>query len=136
MLNNGSAAMASISGKKILVVEDDTDIVDLFLIILGENENHIDVAANGHEALEKLKLARDYDLIISDYHMPQMDGGSLHAAIRSIDPALAARMFFISGERVDLVNPNVRKHDTPRFLAKPFGIKELRQRIEEFLEQI
>src|SRR5690348_1925704 len=92
--------MLTITGKQILIVEDDEDIVELFLIVMQEG-NQVDIASNGEEALLKIRANKDYDLIISDFHMPVMDGARLHNEIKSFNPQLAQRMFFVSGEQAD-----------------------------------
>jgi two-component system nitrogen regulation response regulator NtrX len=58
---------------KILVVEDEPLLRDSYKIVLSTQPYHIDVAANGKEALEKTK-AMTYDLILLDLMMPIIDG--------------------------------------------------------------
>jgi CheY-like chemotaxis protein len=126
--------MLSVTGKQILIVEDDEDIVDLFLIVMQEG-NQVDVANNGAEALTKIRANKDYDLIISDFHMPLMDGARLHNEIKLFNPKLAQRMFFVTGEQADSEMHQLIGVDKFRFLCKPFGIKDLRQKIENFFNE-
>jgi CheY-like chemotaxis protein len=122
--------MSEVKGKRILIVEDDEDIVELLMIVVGEENNRIDIAANGSDALAKIKCESNYDLIISDFHMPLMNGIQLHQQIRAINAQQAERMFFISGEQLHF-DLGVRV----RFLLKPFGIKDLRQQIVKFFNE-
>ena len=58
---------------KILIVEDDTELCQLFSHVLEKNGYHTRMVSNGQEALDA--LAEEYvDLIISDIMMPVMDG--------------------------------------------------------------
>src|ERR1051326_9164305 len=76
--------MTALHGKRILIVEDDEDIVELLVTVLDEESNNIEVALNGSEALAKIHTDSNYDLIISDFRMPQMDGLSLLNEIKTI----------------------------------------------------
>lgn len=60
-------------GKRVLVVEDDADVRTIICLILSEAGYNIYEACNGIEALGELKKRR-YDAVLTDYHMPKMDG--------------------------------------------------------------
>jgi CheY-like chemotaxis protein len=73
-VSSAVAHAASVSGKPILVVEDDLDIRDALCTLL-EMEGYRTVAAdNGASALGLLQDHLDPCLILLDYHMPVMDG--------------------------------------------------------------
>lgn len=127
--------MQTIAGFRILIVEDDLDLVDLLKLLLGK-DNHIDIAFDGPEALAKVRLGIHYDLIVSDFNMPQMTGIELYNQIHLLNPMLAERIFFISGEKVDPDFMNLIKNNSSRLLAKPFGLKELRQALKHFCATI
>ncbi len=59
--------------KKILLVEDDTFLVDLYVTKLEESGFKVDAARDGQEALELIEK-EDFDLIVLDLLMPNMDG--------------------------------------------------------------
>ena len=66
---------------KILIVEDDTELCQLFSHVLEKNGYHTRMVSNGQEALDA--LAEEYvDLIISDIMMPVMDGYELVSSLR------------------------------------------------------
>lgn len=126
--------MGSVSGKRILVVEDDADIVELFTLVLGVT-NEVEVASNGQEALAKINADGNYDLIISDFNMPRMGGAALHNEIKAIDPTLAGRMMFVSGQPADAEVQQLLGTDKPRFICKPFSVKELRTKVEAYFQE-
>jgi CheY-like chemotaxis protein len=77
-------------GKTILLVEDDPDVSDAIASCLEDHGYEIMVAANGREALERLRQVEGLPrLILLDLMMPVMDGWQFRAAQRA-DPALAA----------------------------------------------
>ena len=76
--------------RTILVVEDDSDISEAVSAILGDYGYSVVVAANGREALDRLReSATPPRLILLDLMMPVMDGWQFRAA-QAADPALAA----------------------------------------------
>lgn len=60
-------------GKKILVIDDEELVTKTLLRLLSREGYSATITRNGKEALEKAKEA-DFDLIISDVRMPEMDG--------------------------------------------------------------
>ena len=75
-----------------------------------------------------------FNVIITDIKMPDMDGRGLYKRLREIDPSLAERTVFITG---DTVSPDTRTflEDVPNpCLAKPFRVREVRDTIGRILE--
>ncbi len=70
---------------RILIVDDEPTIRETLSLILKEENYHCDTAANGLEALEKIK-SDGFDLIITDLKMPQMGGLELMQETRKIVP--------------------------------------------------
>lgn len=73
----------------IMVVEDDADVLDVIALTLEDHGYSVLVAANGRQALDKLRAAEHRPaLILLDLMMPVMDGRQFREAQRR-DPALA-----------------------------------------------
>lgn len=68
---------------RLLIVEDDSDIRQLLKHFLKEFVDEIVEADNGAEALQQVKTS-DFDTILSDIEMPQMNGLKLLAYVRSL----------------------------------------------------
>ena len=76
-------------GFDVLVVEDDDDVREALLLLLGDDGVHAVGATDGRDALEKIRGGLHPSLILLDLMMPVMDGERfLHA--RKADPELAA----------------------------------------------
>jgi CheY-like chemotaxis protein len=72
--------------KKVMVVDDDLYIRELYVEILKGEGYTVDSAINGEDALSKLKLG-GYDLILLDIMMPKTDGlGVMDALIKTPPP--------------------------------------------------
>lgn len=123
-------------GKKVMLVDDEPDIIDLLTHFLKQMGFIVDVAEDGNSALEKIGK-NHYDLIISDLKMPYgFTGDKLHKFIKYKDPDLAQRMIFMTG---DMIN-----HETQKFLAstgnpyleKPFLPESLMKIINNMLSTV
>lgn len=67
---------------KILLVDDDRFLLDMYLLKFKKSGLEIDTASNGTTALEKIKSGIEYDIILMDIIMPGMDGLELLKKIR------------------------------------------------------
>jgi CheY-like chemotaxis protein len=83
-------------------------------------------------ALEMLQT-RQFDLVISDFRMPGMNGAEFHQTLANMNPELARRVIFLTG---DVVNEQTQKYlastGNPR-LDKPFQLARLEAVIAEVL---
>ena len=70
------------AGKKVLVVDDDPDILDAITIILESRGYEVAVAHDGVECLDKLRVEKP-DLMMLDLLMPKMDGFAVYKELRS-----------------------------------------------------
>lgn len=78
---------ASFAGRHVLVADDDDLSRELMRELLGQHGITITEAADGQEALEKVKSSapHGFDAVLVDMHMPQMDGIAVTQAIRSLE---------------------------------------------------
>jgi two-component system NtrC family sensor kinase len=128
-----TAVERSIPGKRILVVEDEISLADMMCEALAAEGHHVDAAANGFTAKEMLLSAR-YDLIISDIKMPNMGGRELYDAVFQMDPALARRIIFSTGDSVSAeTHAFFQKVGNP-YLTKPFNLNDLFRLIQRTLQ--
>jgi len=77
---------------KVLLVDDDLDLLDVIGSRIGTWGTEVVLAVNGLEALDKLKLEKP-DIVILDYMMPQMSGVAVLKEIRKIDKKIPVVMF-------------------------------------------
>ena len=120
----------NLSGIKILVVDDDRNLLDLLDETLTTIGFDAQGAAEGFAALEKLKQ-KQFNLVITDIRMPGMDGFELLREIRKSYPGLP--VLFITG--VELPDA-IEKAAPDGFLIKPFRISHIERLIEDCLSPI
>lgn len=101
----------------ILLVEDDILFADMLASNLEDMGHAVTRAGDGLAALTRLKAER-FDLVITDFQMPFVNGGSLIDSIRSMDAGQATPVILMSGA---LPSDIVVDHlPIQGFLAKPF----------------
>ena len=106
----------------ILVVDDEIGIRELICDALSVAEIKTQSAADGLEALDKIRKVR-FDLVILDINLPKLDGLSLIEKIRKEDFQVPVLMLSARGERSDVTAG--LKSGADDYLTKPFGIEEI-----------
>ena len=76
--------MSTKNNKRIMIIDDDKDITDLFAIYLESNGYNVDAYTNPVEAFNNFRK-NSHDLIILDLKMSNMDGMTLYHKIKEID---------------------------------------------------
>jgi signal transduction histidine kinase/DNA-binding response OmpR family regulator len=121
------------AGARVLVVEDEPLVGDMVADLLSLEGHEVDRATNGREALEML-ARRAYALIVSDVRMPDLSGTAFYRELCRLDPALARRVVFVTG---DALSPETRRFfDETRlaYLEKPFAVADFQSAIRRALE--
>ncbi len=134
MKDNGIPSDTLDNGKsKILVVDDDPEIVELFVDVL-ERDGRFEVktAATGYDA-GMLTQEFNPDLIILDYMLPDINGNVVCQTIRSKPEFAQTKIIIVSGVvNQDEIN-DLLKSGADEFVKKPFNIEKLIARIGELL---
>ena len=113
----------------ILVVDDDDDIRQVLAMVLDEAGFRVVTAANGREALERLRGDPRPDVILLDLMMPEMDGYQFRAE-QQRDPALHAIPTLIV--TAGTVTPRVEELGAEAILRKPVSLRRLVDTIRRF----
>lgn len=120
------------SAAKILVVDDDRQIIRMLRASLQGSGYHVVTAGNGVEALERFE-AETPDLIITDLAMPEMNGIELTQAVRSI---AATPVIVLSVRDGDAMKVRALDQGADDYLTKPFSIQELLARVRAHLRRL
>ena len=109
---------------RVLVVDDEVNIVRLIQVNLERQGYQVETANNGAQALAKIRESRP-DLLVSDVMMPEMDGFELLSTIRR-DPVLndlPVIMLTAKAQDANVMEGYTRGADM--YLTKPFNPAEL-----------
>lgn len=114
-------------GKRILLVEDDPSARESLLLLLRIDRHAVVEATNGREALD-LFTQGQFDLVIVDYLMPEMQGNELARQIKRMVPSQPILMVTAYFEKmVDSEKP------VDAILSKPFAVEDLRRTIAQLV---
>jgi two-component system NtrC family sensor kinase len=116
------------TGKKILVIDDEEWILDLASELLRGEGHTVETASNGQRALE-LIAKQKFDVIVSDWKMPGLNGIRLYEHIKATMPDAAKRMFFMTGDVVSDTFQAFLQQNELTCLSKPFAISEFRSAV-------
>jgi len=110
---------------KILIIDDETEILTLFKDVLESIGHKVEIAIDGEMGLEKFKEA-NFDLVVMDYRMYGRDGLLASEEIMNIDRNV--KILFTSAD--SSIKKRAIDMGAVGFLLKPFGIDVLIKEIE------
>ncbi|MEN7550533.1 response regulator transcription factor [Rapidithrix thailandica] len=113
--------------KKVLIIEDDREIVELLQIHLHDLSYEVIKAYDGEEGLEKA-LTEKADLVILDLMLPKMDGIEVCRRIRANQLKTPIMMLTARSEEIDRVLGLEMGADD--YITKPFSIREFIARVK------
>jgi DNA-binding NtrC family response regulator len=117
---------------RILLVDDEHEIVDYLSKRLKKKGHQVEGAISGADALKILK-DRIFDVAVLDLKMPQMDGIELLKRIKEEQPYLQAIMLTGHGSMDNALESG--RNDALRFLVKPMDFDGLLEAIDEAYAQ-
>lgn len=117
---------------RILVIEDDLDTATYLIKGLKEHGHSVDRADNGKRGL-LMALDNDYDVMVVDRMLPELDGLSIIQTLRNTQNTTPALILSALGEIDDRVHGLRSGGDD--YLAKPFAFSELLARLEVLIRR-
>ncbi len=123
------------SRKRILVVEDEVQIRQLFEDLLKEQGHQVKTVSNGRIALELLDKEK-FDLIISDVKMPEISGPDFYAALKRKGSAIEQRVVFVTGDLMNRETLQFIESTGRLWLGKPFDLEAINRTIADCLSKL
>jgi len=111
-------------GKKVLIIDDQPDILEVLTEII-EILGHEVVAISSGYNLDKKFQTNDFDLVVTDYQMPDMTGIDIARKIKIKYPG--TKVYIISGYHQILPEDKMSEYGVSGLLDKPFEIEELKR---------
>jgi DNA-binding NtrC family response regulator len=115
---------------KLLIVDDDSDIVQVLKMGLVRNGFSVEAFTNPQDALQSFKSnAESYCLVLSDIRMPSLSGIQLSRKLKEVNPNVKVVLmtaFEIRDDEFSKVFPSTQ---VDGFVQKPIGIKDLTDKI-------
>ena len=120
---------------KILVVDDDPDIVEILRYNLSLAGYDVKAASNGKEAIKKAKIFIP-EIILLDVMMPEMDGIEACRLIREIPSLNNTRIIFLSARNEDYTQISAFDAGADDYISKPVKPKILLKKISSIFKRI
>ena len=120
--------------RKVLIVDDDSEIVELMVdILVRDGRFDVKTAVTGYEAGVYTQQFNP-DLIILDYMLPDVNGNVVCRTIRNNPAFVNTKIIIISGVVNQSEIDELLKSGAVDFIRKPFNINEMVERISGILE--
>jgi len=120
------------TGRKVLVVDDEIHIVHVVTIKLRNNGYEVISAENGADALD-LAQREQPDLIISDFQMPVMTGVEVVEKLRQVEQTRDIPVILLTARSFDISPEQQQQLRIVQCLSKPFSPRELLGCVEDAL---
>jgi DNA-binding response OmpR family regulator len=120
--------------KKILVVDDEDDILHFLELVLGDKGYSVSTATNGHDALATAQVERP-DLILLDIMMPKMDGWEVLKLLRVDEQTSSVPVAMLSARTEAQDRVQGLQEGAIDYICKPFSLQELLGKIEAIFAQ-
>jgi CheY-like chemotaxis protein len=117
---------------RVLIIDDDRELVALSaksLVLLGAADQ-VATASSAQQAFRKM-LAEPFDLVISDMHMPGMDGLTLLRQVRTYYPDM--RLMLMTGDFGKEIERRAREAGVHHCIAKPYVPRQLAETVSALL---
>ena len=119
--------------RRILVVDDDREIVDLFMDVLNRDERfEVKCASTGYDAGMLTEQLRPH-LILLDYMLPDINGNLVCQRIKSNPELEDTKIIIVSGVVNQDEIDNLSEMGADAFVKKPFNIEQLIEKMTEML---
>jgi two-component system, cell cycle sensor histidine kinase and response regulator CckA len=122
-------------GSRVLVVEDEATVAQLIADVLKDEGLEVEVLLDGREALRRAG-AQDYDLVICDMKMPDLDGEQFYRRLAKAENPLSRRVLFVTGDVLAAHTRQFLQRNAVAHLAKPFRVEELIEKVREVWMEI
>jgi two-component system NtrC family sensor kinase len=120
------AVAKPLAGRRVLVAEDEPLVLDLFSRLLEQDGATVTRARDGEEAWSRI-LETDFDLIVADLRMPNLDGRALYERVVEEKPSMMRRFVFATGDLVRQESLKFLEGLPNRILAKPLDVDNVRR---------
>lgn len=117
--------------RRILLVDDEPHVIRVIKLALDRKGYEVDVARNGEQALGKLR-EQAYDVLITDYQMPRMDGQALCQALHDEIAGPKPLTLIITAKTDSELRDWAEQSGDTEYLEKPLSLRRLTARLEDY----
>lgn len=119
---------------KILVIDDEPDVLDLISLKFGEAGYHVLTANSGAEGVEIARFERP-DVIILDLMMPEMSGLDVCRALKRNPSTAHIAIIMLTAKKSEIDRVVGLELGADDYVPKPFDLRELKLRVQAALRR-
>ena len=120
--------------KKILIIEDQQNIIELIRFNLEQQGYEVDYALDGEAGIEKIRQQK-YDLLILDLMLPKIDGLTLCSLLRKEPDYKKLPIIMLTAKSTELDKVVGLEMGADDYMTKPFSVRELLARVKALLRR-
>jgi DNA-binding response OmpR family regulator len=121
--------------KKILIVDDEPNILLSLDFLMKKNGYEVFIARDGEEALSIIRREKP-EIIILDIMMPKVDGYEVCQAVKNSDELSFAKVIFLSAKTKEADVQKGYEMGADLYLTKPFSTRLLVEKVKELSEKV
>ena len=118
---------------RVLIADDDLEICSLIKTILGRGPYDLPVCHDGETALARVENDTHYDLLISDFLLPGINGLDLISRVRENPATADLPIVMITGQEPEVMDALSKAAGATAFLSKPFALGDFRATVSRLL---
>ena len=119
-------------GKKILVVDDEADILKVVSFRLAKKGYEVLEATDGPEALDVIRNKKP-DLVLLDLALPTMSGYEVCKKVKEDEKLKHIPILFLTASHVDDIQKKMKGYKADGCLVKPFEPEDMLKKVEKFI---
>jgi DNA-binding response OmpR family regulator len=123
------------ANRKILIVDDEADILHFLELVLRERGFEVLTAATGKDAIDVARAARP-DLVLLDIMMPQMDGWEVLKLLRLDESTERIPVAMVSARTDPRDRVQGLQEGAVDYICKPFALDDLLAKIDSIFQQV
>lgn len=121
--------------KKVLIMEDESELANLYKTFLGECCDYdVVVASNGREGVDAFRASKDFDLVVTDYDMPSLNGFEAASAIKNISDNTPIVM--VTGDSAEVKSTYSTQGILSQIAQKPLSMTALRSLVDSHINNL
>ncbi len=118
--------------KKILIIDDEPDVIKIVDFRLKSAGYKVNMASDGREGIESIKKERP-DLILLDIRMPVMDGYEVCRRIKSDEEFSGIPVIFLTASSGATIKDKVSEYMADDYIIKPFDSENLLKKVKNLI---
>lgn len=120
--------------KKIMIIEDQLNIIELIRFNLEQQNYEVDYATDGESGLKKIREG-DFDLLILDLMLPKIDGITVCKTLRAVPQFQKMPILMLTAKSTETDKVLGLEIGADDYVTKPFSVRELMARVSALLRR-